>query len=205
MRTSQAERKYIAREEKMKSKPNQAAVTTYSRELKGLSCYRLCSYMHPSLKQSPLGIYADRNGDFRSEYQIGTTLIWVVCRHHIGCQPCVDKADALLPDIWSAMPDAVAMAEDDSRTMIPEFWRQHDMSQREGARMAVWGITITPGTGEACFDISTNFDFDFDSPTFSKDDVWNETPIVLPDLPDSHHIYVVRNCSGQLTVVSGHC
>ena len=70
--------------------------------------------------------------------------------------------------------------------------------------MAVWGITMTPSTGEACFDISTNFDFDFDSPTFSKDDVWNETPIFLPELPDSHHVYVVRNGSGQLTVVSGH-
>jgi len=161
--------------------------------------------MNPSLKESPLGTYADRDGNFRSEYQIGTRLVWVTCRHHIGCQQCADKADALLPDIWDAMPDAVAMAEDYSRTVIPEFWRPHDMSQREGARLAVWGITIVPGTGEATFDISMNFDFDFDSPTFSKDDVRKETPILLPELPDPHYVFVTRNSSGQLTVVSRHC
>ena len=161
--------------------------------------------MNPSLKEdSPLGTYADRNGNFRSEYQIGTRLVWVVCRHHIACQQCVDKANALLPDIWAAMSDAVAMAEDHSRTVIPEFWRKHDMSQREGARMAVWGITIVPSTGDATFDISMNYDFDFDSPTFSKDDAWKETPILLPELPDPHYVFVARNNSGQLTVVSGH-
>jgi hypothetical protein len=161
--------------------------------------------MNPSLKEeSPLGAYADRNGNFRSEYQIGIRLVWVVCRHHIACQQCADKADALLPDIWVVMPDAVALAEDYSRTVIPEFWRQHDMSQREGARLAVWGITIVPSTGEATFDISMNFDFDFDSPTFSKDDVRKETPILLPELPDPHYVVVARNSSGQLTVLSGH-
>ncbi|CAJ0792082.1 hypothetical protein [Ralstonia holmesii] len=161
--------------------------------------------MNPSLKEeSPLGTYADRNGNFRSEYQIGTRLVWVVCRHHTGCQQCADKAEALLHDIWAAMPDAVAMAEDYSRTVIPEFWRQHDMSQREGARLAVWGITIVPSTGEATFDISMNFDFDFDSPTFSKDDVRKETPILLPDLPDPHYVFVARSSSGLLTVLSGH-
>ncbi|CAJ0715425.1 hypothetical protein LMG7143_03381 [Ralstonia thomasii] len=96
------------------------------------------------------------------------------------------------------------MAEDYSRTVIPEFWRQHDMSQREGARLAVWGVTIVPSTGEATFDISMNFDFDFDSPTFSKGDVRKETPILLPELPDPHYVFVARNSSGLLTVLSGH-
>ncbi|KVX67592.1 hypothetical protein WT33_03130 [Burkholderia stagnalis] len=104
-------------------------------------------------------------------------------------------------DIWAAMPRAIAIAEDYSRTKIPEFWGKHDMSKREGARLDVWGITITPDLEEARFDISRNYNFDYSSPTFFKDDYWNEEPVLLPELPDRYHLYVVRDRSGQFGVV----
>ena len=159
--------------------------------------------MYPSLNEDqPLGTYADRDGYFRSEYQIGIRLVWVRCRHCLGCLECVGKADKMLSDIWAAMPRAVAIAEDHSRTKIPEFWSKHDTSQREGARLDVWGISITPSLGEARFDISRNFRFDFSSPTFSKDDYWSDNPVLLPDLPDPYHVYVVRDSVGGLSVAS---
>ncbi|OMG70611.1 hypothetical protein BW685_25495 [Burkholderia ubonensis] len=118
----------------------------------------------------------------------------------IDCLECIGKADEILPDIWAAMPHAIAIAEDYSRTKIPDFWSKHDMSKREGTRLDVWGMTITPDLGEAWFDISRNYNFDYSSPTFFKDDCWNEEPVLLPELPDPYHVYVVRNRSGQLSV-----
>ncbi|MCA8244151.1 hypothetical protein [Burkholderia sp. AU32262] len=148
----------------------------------------------------PLGVFSDGGGYFRSEYQIGKRLVWVRCRHRLDCLECVGKADEILADIWAAMPDAIALAEDYSRTEIPDFWSMHDMSKREGARLDVWGITTTPDLGEARFDISRNYNFDYLSPTFFKDDYWNEEPVLLPELPDRYHVYLIRNRSGQLSV-----
>lgn len=148
----------------------------------------------------PLGLLSDRDGYFRSEYQVERSLIWVRCSHCLGCKACVAKADAILEEVWAAMPSAVAMAEDYSRTQIPDFWSKHDMSKREGPRLDVWGITITDELSEVVFDISRNHCFDYASPTFSKDDCWDDEPMLLPDLPDMHHVYIVRGKTGQLSL-----
>lgn len=148
----------------------------------------------------PLGLLSDRDGYFRSEYQIERRLIWVRCSHSLGCKACVVKADAILVEVWAAIPGAVAMAEDYSRTQIPDFWTKHDMSKRDGARLDVWGITITDELGEVEFCISRNHDFDYGSPTFSKEDYWDDEPMLLPDLPDMHFVSIVRDKTGQLSV-----
>jgi len=148
----------------------------------------------------PLGVFSDVSGHFRSEYQIGSRLVWVRCRHRLDCLECVDEADEILPDIWAAMPDAIAIAEGYSRKQIPDFWNTHDKAKREGPRLDVWGIVINPDLGEASFDISRNYGFDYSSPTFFKDDYWNDEPVLLPELPDPYHVYVIRNGSGQLCV-----
>jgi hypothetical protein len=150
----------------------------------------------------PLGVYSDRDGYFRSEYQVGMRLIWVRCRHCLDCLECVRAVDRLMPNIWAAMPAAIELAEDYSRAKMPGFWSEHDMSKREGSRLDVWGITITPELGLAEFDISRNHSFDWSSPTFSKDDYWNDQPLSLPELPDNHHVHVARDRSGRLSVTS---
>jgi hypothetical protein len=113
---------------------------------------------------------------------------------------CVGKTDEILPDIWAAIPDAIAVAEGYSRNQIPDFWSTHDKSKREGPRLDVWGIAVTPDLGEARFDISRNYRFDYSSPTFFKDDYWNDEPVLLPELPTPYHVYVIRNGAGQLSV-----
>jgi len=148
----------------------------------------------------PLGVFSDVRGHFRSEYQIGRRLVWVRCHHRLNCLECVGKTDEILPNIWAAIPDAIAIAEGYSRNQIPNFWSAHDKSKREGPRLDVWGIAVTPELGEASFDISRNHSFDYSSPTFFKDDYWNDEPVLLPELPDSYHVYVIRNGAGQLSV-----
>ncbi|WP_458788934.1 hypothetical protein [Dyella jiangningensis] len=155
--------------------------------------------MKKLIDDRPSGIYSDQDGFFRSEYQIGARLVWVRCQHRRDCIECVARVDELLPEIFAAMPSAVALAESHSRTIVPEFWTKHDTSLREGSRMDVWGITITPGLEMAWFDISRNHDFDYVSPTFSKDDCWNDEPFLLPAFPDRHHVYVVRFRDGSLS------
>jgi hypothetical protein len=156
--------------------------------------------MEKLIGNRPLGSYSDRDGFFRSEYQVGARLIWVRCQHRRDCLECVERADELMLDVWSSVPKAIALAENHSRKAIPEFWARHDTSKREGSRLDVWGITITPDVGVARFDISKNYSFDFTSPTFSKDDYWNDEPILLPELPDRHHVYIIRDRLGSLSV-----
>ncbi|WP_157378879.1 hypothetical protein [Burkholderia ubonensis] len=148
----------------------------------------------------PLGVVSDDGGYFRSEYQVGTRLVWVRCRHRLDCAECVSKADEILPEIWAAIPDAIAIAEVYSRTKIPDFWSTHDRSIRKGARLDVWGLTVTPDVGDVWFDISRNWSFDYSSSTFFNDDYWNEEPVLLPELPDPYHVYVIRDRSGRLSV-----
>ncbi|PMQ05709.1 hypothetical protein DyAD56_07930 [Dyella sp. AD56] len=156
--------------------------------------------MEKLIDDRPLGIYSDQDGFFRSEYQVGRRLIWVRCQHRQDCLECVDRADKLMPDICKAIPDAIELAENCSRIMIPEFWARHDISRREGNRLDVWGITITPGLGVARFDISRNYGFDYASLTFSKEDYWNDEPFFLPELPEKHHVYIIRDRHGLLSV-----
>jgi hypothetical protein len=155
--------------------------------------------MEKEISSGPMGDYSDADGYVRYEYQIGKRLMWIRCRGNHEHAECVQRAKSLLPDVWLAMPDALAMAETYSRTLIPEFWAVHDRGQRDGHRLDVWSVTITPCEGIASFYISRNHDFDFRSPTFEKDDYWHDyEPICLPDLPERHHIYVHRGNSGVL-------
>lgn len=158
--------------------------------------------MEKLVDDRPLGVYYDSDGFFRSEYQVGKRLIWVRCQHRLDCRECVEKVDELMPEVCAAIPSAVELAEDHSRTKLPEFWLKHDLSKREGNPLDVWGITITPELGFARFDISKNHSFDYSSPTFLKDDYWGDEPFLLPELPNTHHVYVVRDAGGALRVES---
>jgi hypothetical protein len=150
----------------------------------------------------PLGLYEDSDGFFRSEYQIGRRLVWVRCPHQEMCNACLSQTDALLPEIWAAIPDAIVLAEDHSRTVYPAFWLPHDESTIGENRMDVWGITITPMTGLSSFHVSENHDFPWDRTAYAKDDEWRERPLRLPRFPDRHFVYLDRDTSGALSVSS---
>ncbi|WP_284319036.1 hypothetical protein [Dyella acidisoli] len=148
-----------------------------------------------------LGTYSDKDGYFRSEYQIGQRLVWVQCKHREACKACANEVEPMLYNIWVTIPDVTAKAEEYSRMLIPEFWSIHDNSKREGHRLDVWGITITTDDDTILFYVSRNHGFDFSSPTFAKDDYWNDEPLHLPDVPDDHGVHVYRDGSGALFAV----
>lgn len=149
-----------------------------------------------------LGSYSDNDGYFRSEYQVGRRLVWIRCKHSRMCQACPNEIEPMLHAIWAIIPEVTAKAEECSRTLIPEFWSIHDNSKREGRRLDVWGITISSGDETLRFHVSRNHDFDFSSPTYAKDDDWDDQPIHLPDIPDRHFVDVYRDGSGVLFATS---
>lgn len=152
--------------------------------------------------EQPLGLYEDPDGFFRSEYQVGRRLVWVRCPHQKGCLACLSQTDELLPEIWAVIPDAIALAEDHSRTIYPGFWLPHDESTIEESRMDVWGIRITPVTGLSSLHVSENHDFPWARTAYAKDDEWHERPLRLPRFPDGHFVDLDRDASGALSVIS---
>ena len=154
--------------------------------------------MRKLIDSSMLGKYLDPDGYTRYEYQIGRRLVWLRCPAGHEEEEYLQGAEEFHQRIWLAIPDVLAVAEAYSRSLIPEFWALHDRGQRDGFRLDVWGTTITPSEGVACFTCSRNHDFDFDSLTSAKDH-WRHEPFHLPDLPEGHFVFVYRDSSGRLS------
>ena len=154
--------------------------------------------MKKLIDSSMLGKYQDPDGYTRYEYQIGRRLVWLRCPAGHDKEKYLRGAEEFHQRVWLAIPDVLAFAEAYSRSLIPEFWALHDRSERDGFRLDVWDITITPSEGFACFTCSRNHDFDFDSPTSAKDD-WRDELFHLPELPEGHFVFVYRDISGRLS------
>lgn len=154
--------------------------------------------MKKLIDSTMLGKYLDADGYTRYEIQIGRRLVWLRCPAGQEQEECLQRAEEFHQAIWLTIPGALVVAEAYSRSLIPGFWALHDRSEREGFRLDVWGITITPSDGIACFTCSRNRDFDFDSPASARDD-WRDEPFHLPNLPDDHIVYVYRDSSGCLS------
>ena len=147
-----------------------------------------------------LGRYQREGDELTMEFQIGRRLVWVHSRESAPDSEIVARADLMLPAIWAALPDAIKIAEDHCRILLPEFWDVFDSTIRGGHPMDIWGIRLMLDDGMSLYDVSINWDFDFTTPTFKKDDFSEEEPIYLPILDDNHHVMVERAEAGALRI-----
>lgn len=153
-------------------------------------------------KSGLLGRYAARNGYIQLEYQIGIRLIWVMCPLGDPEHECVNLADEMLDTAYDGIPAAIALAEEASRPLFPEFWAAHDASGIPGDRLDVWSVTLRPDDGTIEYDVSRNHSFDFSVVAFDPADTLRERPIALPDVPEELFMSVDRSPSGDMRVHS---
>jgi hypothetical protein len=140
----------------------------------------------PPLSQDrPLGVYAERDGYARIEFQQGRRLIWVLRRTDEAEPDCLRRADAMVAAAYDAVPAVVSVAEARSRSDLVDFWAAHDGSGVPGERLDVWGVTLKPDDGAMSFDVGLNHDFDFAG---------------LPEFPDDLFYLVNRAANGELKV-----
>lgn len=52
----------------------------------------------------------------------------------------------------------------------------------------------------ACFDISRNYRFGYPITDSFHDAHWSDEPVLLSELPDLYHVYVICDAAGQLSV-----
>lgn len=145
--------------------------------------------------------YEKPGGEVVLEFQTGRSLIRVPCSSRTREAEYLRRADLIFQKVWLEVPAVVALAESHSRTLIPDFWAAHDNSKREGPRLSLWAMTITPDDGSVQFVVSRNHDFDYESVTFARDDYLRNEPIFLPALPEGHRVLIRREDSGALLVL----
>src|SRR5438094_108780 len=126
-----------------------------------------------------LGSYSDRE-----EFQIGRVIVWVRIPGHGSRDTWLQRADLLIEDIWRAIPTVLSAAQQESRALIPEFWKLHDEAGTADEQLTVWGIWIDLIANSTDFHVGGNHDFN--------------CPIGLPELPDGHCIMVSRDLSGTV-------
>lgn len=136
-----------------------------------------------------LGRYPTSAGYARLEYQIGSRLIWVMCCSGKSEWLCEARAERMLAAAYDSLSAAIALAEQYSRTQLPELWDAHDRSGIGIQRLDVWGVQLTPDDNTISYEISRNHEFDFE-----------ERPVSLPELPDPYFIRVDRSPDGALQV-----
>jgi hypothetical protein len=112
------------------------------------------------------------------EFQIGTTIVRVSAG-------TLEQANAILDDLWGAIPDVLRIARQESRKEIPEFWKAQDKAGTADQQLAVRGIWINASQGSATYDVGCNYDY-----------CGGATP--LPELADDYSVLVERNSEGAL-------
>jgi hypothetical protein len=95
----------------------------------------------------------------------------------------VEQANPLFEKAWQATPAVLALAQQVSRTRLPEFWKQYDEAGTADEPLTVSGIWLDPASGSADYEVNRNHDFDCDG---------------LPELPDEHSIMISRDADGRL-------
>ena len=95
-------------------------------------------------------------------------------------------SDRIFEEIWQAVPAVLLVAEQESRALIPEFWRARDEAATAGTRLSVCGVWIDPVSGSADYEVSGN---PFDT---------HDNSLHLPVLPENHRVLVSRSADGAL-------
>jgi hypothetical protein len=134
--------------------------------------------MRPILSD-PLGSYPDRE-----EFQIERVIVWVQIPSHGSRIHWVNRANQLIEGIWRAIPSVVEAAQQESRKLLPDFWKAHTQAGTASEQLTVHGIWIDPVNATAGYDVGENFD-----------------RRILPDspeLPDMYSIMVNRDSAGNL-------
>jgi hypothetical protein len=128
------------------------------------------------------------------EYQFGRRLIYVQHPKDKPWQPYIEAAQTQVESAWADIAAAVAVAEQLSRSVIPEFWEVHDRSGRPGARLDAYSLHFGYPDSRPIFYIARNHDFEYSYIRYDECDLRQDSPITedLPTLPDRFFIEVRR-------------
>lgn len=128
------------------------------------------------------------------EFQFGQRLIYVQHPKNEPPQSYVAAAQNIVADVWEDIDNAVSFAENLSRTLLPDFWRAHDESNKAGVRFDVYSIHFNLNDPHPVYTIAKNHDFEFEYVSYAEDDLWKENPIrkALPEPPENLWISVRR-------------
>lgn len=99
------------------------------------------------------------NGGTRYEFQLDRRLVWVYCPPEMQQQNSFDAANALFPNIFLGISEAISVAERVSRAQHPEFWCKYDELHSTEHPLDVWGIHLNPLNDLAFYEVSTNREF----------------------------------------------
>jgi hypothetical protein len=134
------------------------------------------------LSDRPLGTYPPQDGVHTWEYQVGIRLIWISFREPDDVTSRLLALGDAVQEVWNDIDNVVAFAEAQSRSFMPNFWRQHDESKIPGRRFDVWGLRFSPDSDCVTYDIGCNWDFRVDG---------------LPDLPDDTFMTITGHGPGR--------
>jgi hypothetical protein len=127
---------------------------------------------------APLGSF-----EKREEFQIDRTIVQVQIPPDGERLAWLQRAGAVFPDIWAAVPNVLALAEKILQPQLAGFATGHD---DEDGRLSVWGIWIDPTDGSAGYEVGCYNPFD------------SNDPAAPPGLPDQIDVMIERDATGQI-------
>ena len=139
--------------------------------------------------------------DISLEFQVGTSLIWFQFDSASDQSDAIAEGNKLLLLAHARAEQAIQLAENASRSSIPDFWTKFDNTTSKASPLSIWGVRQCIAEGEIRYHISANHDL-FSSTTFSVLDVYEENPVPLPNFPDGHYVSVVCARAGAWSVSS---
>ncbi len=131
---------------------------------------------------SRLGSFPDRE-----EFQVGRTLVWIMIPESGKRIDWLERGDGLFGDLWRGRDRVLAFAQQQSRTVLPDFWTAHDLAGTSAGQLMVWGIWIDPEDGSAVYEVNQNHAF-----ASARTD--------LPEYPEDVPVMVRRDARGVLSL-----
>lgn len=125
----------------------------------------------------PLGSYPNRD-----EFQIETTIVWVMYPEHGDRAHWLVIADCMIDEVWDAIPSVLSLAAESTRRAIPDCWAKRQAAAKPDEPLAVLGIWIDPAIENAEYHVAEK----------SADGFLR--------LPECYAVQIARNAEGSLTV-----
>ena len=144
------------------------------------------------VSKSILGHWDVSSAVSQCEYQFGQRLIYVQHPKDDSYVPYVEQAQETINAVWNDIEHAVRFAEEFSRRLLPEFWREHDKSGKPGMRFDVYSIHYDLNASHPIYVIGKSNDFGFEHMAYDEDDLCQASPKLteLPEPPENFWLSV---------------